>query len=239
MRSRAEGYTLLELVIGMTLMAMLMTALVIGIGVGSRAWQHGELRLRQTRRGQERTSFVAQQIASLVPYRVQSTDPVLPGVWPILEASQFRFRFVSSQGSRFRARSGLVLVEYVVVPWTPGTVALALHETPVVDDSLILRHVIERMGQDPDTGNPTVIYAPPVISATDPRVMTGLRAVWFEYQDPHPKSGDPAWLSDWRGTPESPFPTAVLLRWRRVTGEVGEEVFPLRAQVLPQGLVTQ
>jgi pilin/secretion family protein with methylation motif len=238
-RSRAEGYTLLELVIGMTLMAMLMTALVIGIGVGSRAWQHGELRLRQTRRGQERTSFVAQQIVSLVPYRVQSTDPGLPGIWPILEASRLRFRFVSTQGSRFRARSGLVLVEYVVVPWTSGTVALALHETPLVDDGVLLRRVIERVGQDPDTGNRTVIYAPPAIAPSDPRVMTGLRAVWFEYQDPHSKPGDPEWVSDWRGTPEAPFPTAVLLRWRRVTGEVGEEVFPLRAQVLPQGLVTQ
>lgn len=238
MRSRAEGYTLLELVIGMTLMAMLMTAMVIGIGVGSRAWQRGEARLRQARRSQERTSFVAQQITSLVPYQVQSTDPDLPGIRPILEASRFRFRFVSSLSSRFRARSGLVLVEYVVVPWTPGTVALALHETPVVDDVVLLRRVIERLGHDPDTGSPTLVYAPPAVTANDPRVMTGLRAVWFEYQDPSPKPGDPAWVFDWRGRPETPFPTAVLLRWRRVTGEVGEEVFPLRAQVLPAGVLT-
>jgi len=238
-RSRVEGYTLLELVIGMTLMAMLMTAMVIGIGVGSRAWQRGEARLRQARRSEERTSFVAQQIASLVPYQVQSIDPDLPGVRPILEASRFRFRFVSTEGSRFRARSGLVLVEYVVVPWTPGTVALALHETPVVDDAVLLRRVIAGVGQDPDTGNPTLIYAAPAVAASDPRVMTGLRAVWFEYQDPHPKPGDPPWVSDWHGRPEAPFPGAVLLRWRQVTGEVGEEVFPLRAQVLPAGLVTQ
>ncbi len=239
MRSRAQGYTLLELVIGMTLMAMLMTALVIGIGIGSRAWQRGESRLRQTRRDQERTSFVAQQIASLVPYRVQSTDSDLPGIWPILEASQLRFRFVSTQGSRFRERSGLVLAEYVVVPWTPGTEALALHETPLPDDAILLRRLIERVGQDPDTRSPTVIYAPPEVKENDPRLMSGLRTIWFDYLDPEPRPGDPAWVPDWHGKPETPFPSAVRLRWRQMTGEAGEEVFPLRAQVLPPGLLTQ
>ena len=238
MRTESQGYTLLELVIGMTLMAMLMTALVIGISVGSRAWQRGEARLRQTHMNEERASFVTRQVASLVPYRVVSPDPDLPGEWPIVEASPFRFRFISTQGTRYWDRAGMVLVEYAVVPEGPGTVALALHETPVADDGVLLRRLIERVGRDPETGSQVVVYRPSSVQAGDLRLMTGLRAARFEYLDPSPRPGATAWLPKWEGTPQNPFPAAVRLQWEQAaqrgrTVAAGEEIFPLRAQVLP------
>jgi len=236
-RSDSQGYTLLELVIGMTLMAMLMTALVIGIGVGSRAWQRGEARLHQTHMDEERASFVTRQVASLVAYRVESPDPDLPGEWPIVEASPSRFRFISTQGSRYWDRAGLVLVEYAVVPASPGTVALALHETPVADDGVLLRSLIEQVGRDPETGNQVVVYRPSSVQAGDLRLMTGLRAARFEYLDPSPRPGAAVWLPKWEGTPQNPFPVAVRLRWEQSaqggrTMEAGEEIIPLRAQIL-------
>ena len=233
---RGSGYTLLEVVIGMTLTAMLMVALVTGLGVASKAWQRGEARLRETERNEERSSFVAGQITSLIPYQVQSQDPDLAGLWTIIEARPMRLRFVSTEGTYFLGRSGLVLVEYALVPSTPpGSVALALHETPVQDDAILLHSLIERVGSDPDTGKRVIFYRPSAIQPDDLRLLTGLEAARFEYLNPHPKPDAPMWVSDWEGTVETPYPAAIRLRWQQA-GHPGELVFPLRAQGLPQGL---
>lgn len=232
-----EGYTLLELVIGMALMSVLMTALVIGIGIGSRAWQRGEARLRQSRGEAERTSFVLGQIASMVPYRVRSNDSDLAGQWPILEASPFRFRFVSTEGSRYRDQSGLLLVEYAVVRSSSGDIEVALDESPVRDDAILLRRVIDHIEADPETGKRVIVFGPSAIHPGDFRVMTGLRAARFDYLDPEPKPGQPArWVPEFEGRPNLAFPAAVRLRWLRVgQTQVEMQVFPLRAQVPPEG----
>ena len=237
MRTDAKGYTLLELIIGMALVSVLMTAMAIGIGVGSRAWQRGEARLRRSHAEAERTSFVLQQIGSMVPYRVQSTDPDLPGQWPILEASAFRFRFVSTQGSRYRDQSGLLLVEYAVVRSSSGAIEVALDESPVRDDAVLLRRLIQGVERDPDTGKRRVVFGPSAIRPGDFRLMTGLRAARFDYLDPEPKPGEPpAWVEEFEGRPNLLFPAAVRLRWlREGETQVEMQVFPLRAQVPPEG----
>jgi len=237
----AKGYTLLELVIGMTLVSMLMLALAVGIGVGSRAWQRGEVRLRQTHVEAERTSFVLEQIASMVPYQVQSNDPVLPGQWPIVEANPFRFRFISTQGSRYRDRSGLLLVEYAVVRSPAGMVDVALDETPVVDDAVLLHLLIDRVELDPDTQKRRVVFRHSAIRPNAFRLLAGLRAARFEYLDPGTKPGaPPEWVEEFDSRPADPFPAAVRLRWLP-PGQTAVEaqVFPLRAQGPPPELNQQ
>lgn len=225
-----KGYTLLELLIGMTLMALLMAALVVGLRVGIRAWQHGEVKLREAQRGEERATFLTQQVSSLVPYVVESDLPELAGQWPILEATASVLRFISTEDSHFWNRSGLVLVEYAIVRSSTGTVALALHETPVEDDTALLRALIQRLARDPDTGKETIVYTPSSIRETDPRLMTGLDTARFEYLDPHPGEGAPVWVSKWELKPDAPFPAAVRLRWEQA-GHRSESIIPIRAQV--------
>ena len=241
MRAHDHGYTLLELVIGMTLVSMLMTVLAIGIGVGTRAWQKGEARIQQSRAEAERTGFVLEQVASMVPYRVVSTNSDLPGEWPILEASPFWFRFVSTQGSRYRDRSGLLLVEYSVVRTVSGTVDVVLGETPVSDDALLLHRLIDRLDRDPDSGQRTIIFRHPALHPAALRLMTGLRAARFDYLDPQPKPGaPPAWVPRFDSRPETLFPAAVRLRWLRSDRTEAEaQVFPLRARVPAQELSPQ
>ncbi len=233
MQHDQKGFTLLELLIGITLTALLMGVLLIGLRVGNRAWQQGEARLRRVQKEEEGTAFLAQQVSSLVPYVVESNDPELPGQWSILEATASRLRFISTHGSHFRNRSGLVLVEYAIVTSSSGTVAVALHETPVRDDAALLRQLIQRIARDPETGKRIIIYRPSSIQETDLRLMTGLHAARFEYLDPHPQAGGPTWLAQWEGKPEAPFPAAVRLRWEQA-GQRDEKIIPVRAQVPPQ-----
>src|SRR5208337_3721161 len=231
------GFTLFEMLLSITLIGFLMAALLVGLRVASRAWRTGAARLRQVHAETERNTFVVQQISSLVPYQVNVNDADLTGTFVILQASAKCLRFVSSYSSVFRSRSGLVLAEYGIVRASSGNVEVALRETPVGDNDLLLRRIIRKVTNDPDTGAPVTDYQPFSISETDLPLMTGLRDAWFEYLDLHPekatdqaeKDTGPVWRREWKSRKDAPYPEAIRLRWER-GDQAEEEVLPLRAK---------
>jgi len=228
------GFTLFEVMISIMLIGFLMVALLIGLRVANRAWLTGEGRLRRVHAEAEQSAFVVQQISSLVPYQVTLSDPDLAGTFIVLQAGATCLRFVSSYGSVFRSRSGLVLAEYGIVGASPGNVEVALRETPVGDNEVLLRRVIRSVANDPDTGAPVINYQPFLVRVTDLPLMTGLRDAWFEYLDLHPEKGTgPVWRQDWHSRDEAPYPEAIRLRWER-GNQAGEEVIPVRAKPVPQ-----
>jgi len=229
----AKGYTLLEMLIGITLIGLLMTALVVGIQVGNKAWQQGEARLRQVHVEEERTQFMVQQISSLVPYKVPSSNPDIPGDILILEAGATRLRFLSTYGARYGSRSGLLLDEYAIVS-TPGAdLTLALRETPVRDDAALVPLLIEGLSSDPDTGKSELVYRPFFLRDSDLRLMTGLQAARFEYFGAPEAGEEAAWASHWEATPEVPYPEAVRFLWRHGSQQ-DQLVIPIRARVIPK-----
>jgi len=163
----SRGFTLFEMLISITLTGFLMLALLIGLRVANRAWRTGEARLRQVHAEAERNAFVVEQVSSLVPYKVTLTDPDLPGTFIVLQAGATCLRFVSSYGSVFRSRSGLVLAEYGIVEASPGNVEVALRETSVGDSDILLHRLIRSVTNDPDTGAPVINYQPFAVRATD------------------------------------------------------------------------
>jgi type II secretory pathway pseudopilin PulG len=226
------GFTLFEVLLSMTLIGFLMVALMIGLRVTNRAWRTGEARLRQTHAAAERNAFVVQQIASLVPYQVKSTEPHLPGLLTVFEASAACLRFVSTYSSVYRSRTGLVLVEYGIVAASPGRVEVALRETPVQDNDVLSHMLVQRVTNDRDTGVPVINYQPFSVRATDLPLMTDLSDAWFEYLDLYPEKGtNPVWRSDWKSTNKAPYPDAIRLRWERGKQE-GEELIPVRAKFM-------
>ncbi len=233
MRSNQIGFTLLELLIGMTLMALLMSAVLIGLRVASRAWQQGEDRLRLVYGEEERADFMAKQVASLVPYRVRSNDPMLSGQFWILEANPSTLRFLSTYGSHFRNRSGVVLVEYGLVGVSAGTLDLFLRETPVQDDGELLHQVIQGVAPDPETGKPRIIYRPFFRENADLRLLRNLKAARFEYLLPGAEKGGARWVSDWQPGPDASYPSAVRFAWE-LEGRQEQTVFPVRAHSFPQ-----
>lgn len=233
MQADQEGYTLLELLIGMTLLGLLMAALVVGIHVGNKAWQQGEARMRQVHREGERAQFMSEQISSLLPYKVMSADPELPGEFAILEATAARLRFLSTFGSHFRSRSGLTLDEYAIVRDSAGDLSLALRETPFRDDASLFRQLIAGVARDPDTGKTIIRFRLFFIQDSDLRLMTGLQMARFEYLDPQAQGKGPTWVSDWQGTPDTPYPEAIRFMWQRA-GQRDQAVIPIRAHSLPK-----
>ena len=239
MGTDSRGFTLFEVLLSISLIGFLMVALLIGLRVANRAWRTGEARLRQVHAEAERNAFVGEQISSLVPYHVTTTDPHMPGTFIVLQASSTCLRFVSSYSSVFRSRSGLVLAEYGIVEASSEYVEVALRETPVGDSDVLFHRLVRSVTNDPETGAPEIDYQPFSVRATDLPLMTGLRAAWFEYLELHPEKGTgPVWRQDWHSTEEAPYPEAIRLRWERGNQE-GEEVIPVRAKFVPQSTLGQ
>ncbi len=227
------GFTLFEVLLSITLIGFLMLALLIGMRVANRAWRTGEARLRQVHAAAEQSDFVVTQVSSLVPYRITSNDPSLPGALTVLEANANCLRFISSYSSVYRSRTGLVLVEYGIVEPSRREVEVVLRETPVTDNESLYHKLILSVTHDPDTGLAVINYQPFTARVSDLRLMTGLSEAAFSYLDLHPqKSPVPVWRQDWRSSVEAPYPDAIRLQWERGR-DSGEEVMPVRAKFMP------
>jgi prepilin-type N-terminal cleavage/methylation domain-containing protein len=233
MQSGESGFTLMEMLIGITLMALLMVAVLMGLRVATKAWQKGEDRISLIYGKEERGDFVAKQVASLVPYKVSSHDPKLPGEFVILEAKPSCLRFLTTYGSRYRNRSGLVLAEYGLVPAARGKEDLCLREAAVENDKELLRQIIQSVGPDPDTGQPRIVYRPFIRNERDLRLWTDVQAARFEYLFPATQKEEAHWVSDWQPALDAEFPLAVRLSWVQ-DGRQEKTVFPIRANSLPQ-----
>jgi prepilin-type N-terminal cleavage/methylation domain-containing protein len=233
MRSKPNGFTLLELLIAMTLMALVMTTVLVGLRVASRAWQQGEDRLRLVYAEQERADFMAKQVASLVPYQVLSSDPKLAGQFAILEASPSCLRFLSTYGSHDRSGAGLILVEYGLVGVARGRVDLLLRETPVQDDGQLLHQIIQTVATDPVTGIIRLTYRPFLRQNAEVGLLRNLNAARFEYLDPDSRKGGTHWVSDWQPGPDAAYPLAFRFAWEQ-DGHQEQAVFPIRARSFPK-----
>lgn len=233
MQDTAKGFTLLEMLIGITLIGLLMSALVVGIEVANKAWQQGEARLRQVHSEAERSQFMLQQIASLVPYKVASSNPDIPGEIVILEAGATRLRFLSTYGARYGTRSGHMLDEYAIVKTPAADLTLAMRETPVHDDASLVPLLIEGLSSDQDTGKRKLVYRPFFLRDSDLRLMTGLQAARFEYLGAPTEGKKAVWAGTWEARPDAPYPEAVRFLWRQGSHQ-DQMVIPIRARVTPK-----
>ncbi len=232
MRASEQGFTLLEAVIGTTLLAMIMGALLIGMRVGNRAWERGEARLREVHLREARSELLLKQISSLIPRKARPANPDIPGEIAVLEATATCLRFIAPYGTHFRTRSGLLFVEYALVGSRPAGLSLILRETPVTDERGLVALLIERVDYDRETGKSRLIYRPFSRRESDLELMKGLEMAHFEYFGPAKTGKEPTWASEWLGDVNAPFPEGIRFVWREA-GRLDQIVVPIQAHALP------
>jgi len=223
----------LEVLLASSLMALLMLALVTGLHIATRAYERGQAEIQQADQGEQRFSVLVRQVASLVPVAVDSDIPDLPGRFVILEATPSRLSFLSTYGASAGSRAGLVLVRYAVLENSTGKMSVVLQETPVRSDRWLLAQLIDHVGRDPDSGLPKIIYRDFTSGKNDLELLSNLDRGEFEYRDPNPGRDKPAWVPQWEGTAQNPFPEAVRLISER---DSVKQVYtiPIPAHFLPK-----
>lgn len=125
---RAAGFTLLELLISITILSLLATIILFGWGIATSAWQKANSRLSQDRKVLATHHLLQQQMASMVPYRARTERG---GQEFFFQGEPQAARFLSLYSLTGRARSGLYLIEYQVTEQAGGTKQLLLNEFPL------------------------------------------------------------------------------------------------------------
>jgi hypothetical protein len=129
------GFTLLELLVSITLMGFLAVAIHMGFRIGANAWAKGDSRLETIRVSQFSLDLLSRQISSMVPYYSQQKINDAPVDILLFQGVPKAMRFVTSFSAQSRSAGGLRLVEYFVSnSKNKGTSALLINERPLPGD---------------------------------------------------------------------------------------------------------
>jgi len=123
-RARQRGLTLIELMISITLVAAIVTGLLLAMRTSLLAYQRVNQRLEENRRAVGIEETLERQISGLVP----EMGVCGPGRIPIFNGDDQSLRFVSSSSLTEGTRGYLRLIEYQVAPDPRGGVRLMMNE---------------------------------------------------------------------------------------------------------------
>ncbi|NLV32351.1 MAG: prepilin-type N-terminal cleavage/methylation domain-containing protein [Acidobacteria bacterium] len=211
-----SGFTLLELIVALTLVALMAAALWAAFSISLRSWSTGTARIEAGQAHRYLLDTTRKQIASAYPLQAQATgtqstgpQPAAPS--PVFYGTSEGLMFVSLSSRRFFESPGLTLAAYRAVPDDGGTVALVA-------------------GERRYTGGEVDPEAPPEGSA----LFNGLAECVFEYFDPGREGDEARWVPEWDGSASGTLPAAVrltLVSPGAGSGGAGRQmVIPIRAR---------
>lgn len=213
-RAGARGFTLLELLIAITLLGLLMAALFGGLRLGVRVWESSETRLDATARIQVVEDFLRQRLTQILPLAAQRGAPASHPV-PLFQGEPSALRFPGMLPEHLGA--GLYVME------------LALSDTDAADDTgdLVLRW---------QAFEPTDDGAAALGEEVNERVLiervASLELAYFGALDPR---AEPEWLPEWPARADLPrlirivirFPADDARRWPELVVRPMIDVVPL------------
>ncbi|MBM3801029.1 MAG: prepilin-type N-terminal cleavage/methylation domain-containing protein [Acidimicrobiia bacterium] len=139
---RDTGFTLMELLVSITLMGLIAVAIHSGFRLSMTSWERSEEALQRQRTLSFVFDLISRQVGSIVPfYSRQQVDGVPIDVL-LFQGSARGVRFVSSFSSEGRSAGGLRLVEYFLADSPTGEgKALLSNEDALPDNSALVGRV--------------------------------------------------------------------------------------------------
>lgn len=184
MRRRA-GFTLLELMLAMAILAMVMAICYGAFFTATRAVTKGEVAVVTAQRLRVATDVLIRQVKSAVPYPARNDDDE---VYPFFQGAQNGMTFVTANG-RLRG-GGLARVRYQAAVGDDA-VDLVMEEDPYFGPDELGGAALDPAG---------VFVAP---------LLTGFRSVRFQYL--LDDGADLEWRDTWDGYEEDTLPSAVRI----------------------------
>ncbi|OFW24029.1 MAG: hypothetical protein A3H27_09710 [Acidobacteria bacterium RIFCSPLOWO2_02_FULL_59_13] len=188
---RNAGFTLLELLVSVTIVGLLAVTILFGWRVAASAWQRADRHLREQRVVVATHQVLEEQMASMVPYRVSPAQgpPII-----FFQGDPEAARFVSRYSLADRARSGLYLIEYRIVEQRDGKKQLLVNEFPLHGPEE-LRALLE--GVELSTVGSILRFDSFHEGPRTRTLLAGLQECRFQYYRP-PRFNDPGgWTEQW------------------------------------------
>lgn len=196
-RGNQRGITLLELMIAVSLMALLSLGVLYSMRVGVNAMDKTNDRFTKNRRVLGVEKALAAQIAGLMPVTVECTGGGgTPGGKAVMfQGEPMSMRFVSSYSLQEGARGYPKLLEFTVIPGEEG-MRLIVNEIPYAGPAS-LRGACIGTQPDPMTGQAAPVFIP-IMTRPDSFVLADkLASVQFVYREELPAPLFQKWTPRW------------------------------------------
>ncbi|MFP4087444.1 MAG: type II secretion system protein J [Desulfobacteraceae bacterium] len=194
--SHPSGFTLLELLISLTIVGVILVIIFGSLRIGARAWEKGEADVEAQQRERVVLDLVKRQIASACVHEIEVEDEKSY----IFKGDDRSMAFMCRLPVVPTTRSGLVYVKYVINTTGEREDALVFHEQNVVS--------VQRNGgmEEPDPADFHVL-------------IPGAYHMAFEYlRPPEAQDFSPDWQQSWEPDSDEGLPMAVRMTFQRSKG---------------------
>jgi len=177
--SGAKGFTLVEMMVALTLVALMSLALWGVLRTTIASWKRGTDAIDANQKHRTLLDLVQKQMASIYPLVPPMDLQMGTGVTPIFSGSTTSVQFISLCAFRFQENPGLTMVSYEVVADSNGGHSLVERE---------MRYL---------GGNPALQVEDPALEAPSTLIFDRLDSLEFEYYDPGTADAPPQWVKEW------------------------------------------
>lgn len=210
-RPATGGFTLLELMLSMTIMAVVIVLVLGAFQLGVRAWEKGERDIGSSERQRVVLDLMKRQIASMwvrvPPPSLNEDEQVL-----LFKGDERSMSFISHKALAPGHKFGMVYVRYDVLRDGEGGTGIRLFEENTVF-----------MGPYADLGR--------IKDKDTVWLLEGAEAVRFAYLTPETDGSPGEWVDAWDALEYRGYPKAVGISFQRAEDETVIEVV---APILPE-----
>ena len=192
------GFTLLEVIVAVTLVCLMAVALWAVTSLSIRSWNRGTEFIDVNQRHRSITDMLRKQMSSVFPI---FAAPANTGAgqfttsigYLLFNGTESDMQFVSLNSMHFGENPGLTLISYEMERQPQGSLSLVEKEEPYV-------------GQDPEDSEST-------IEPKSLAIFENLESCAFEYYDPGDGglSATPGWVPEWDGKTLGRLPKAIAV----------------------------
>jgi general secretion pathway protein J len=193
-RRSEQGFTLLEVVVAVTLVAMMSIALWAVMRTGLKSWSKGTEFIDTNQRHRSILDLTRKQISSaynlIIPATTDPATGTMTTPYPFFQGTETSFQFISLNSLVFQESPGLTLITYEASQEQSNTLSLLEKES-------------RYLGQLPDSSSATADRTTPILE--------NLVSCSFQYFDPGDNQNPSAWVTEWDGQESGKLPSAVSM----------------------------
>lgn len=204
----AQGFTLLEVLLALTLLAMMMGMIYTSLNVGIRAWDAGDARVTEASNWRMVERFIRREVGQIFPTRWRGASTP----YVAFDGARTSLRYVTSLNLDAALQNG-------------ATAGLQWAELTLTNDGVLL---LNRQPFDNTTQNFDTLHSPTGVQRANPamiqpvKLMEGVTAMEIAYFGAENDMADLTWRDEWRDTSRLPRLIRISIETSR-----GRDVPPL------------